>query len=123
MQLSTGVEDVTLSQLSPSPHTDFSGILPIVSPTGLLVALASWDCLSEARSYPAPGAATVDSEGRLRCGAAVGTRESDKARVAKLYEIGHVDAIILDSSQGDSTYQAGCDQKHECNAVSTGCLC
>jgi hypothetical protein len=43
---------------------------------------------------------TVDASGRLRCGAAVGTREEDKARVAALVQA-HVDAIILDSSQGE----------------------
>jgi hypothetical protein len=49
--------------------------------------------------------ATTDSSGRLRCGAAVGTREEDKERVAALVAQG-VDFIVLDSSQGDSTYQA-----------------
>ena len=34
----------------------------------------------------------------------MGTREEDKRRVAALAEAG-VDAVILDSSQGDSTYQ------------------
>lgn len=37
-------------------------------------------------------------------GAATGTREDDKERIARLVEAG-VDAVILDSSQGDSTYQ------------------
>jgi hypothetical protein len=37
-------------------------------------------------------------------GAATGTREGDKERIARLVEAG-VDAVILDSSQGDSTYQ------------------
>jgi IMP dehydrogenase len=36
--------------------------------------------------------------------AAAGTREGDKERIARLVEAG-VDAVILDSSQGDSTYQ------------------
>lgn len=47
---------------------------------------------------------TLDASGRLRCGAAVGTREEDKARVAELVQAG-VDAVILDSSQGASDYQ------------------
>jgi hypothetical protein len=46
----------------------------------------------------------VDAHGRLRCGAAVGTREEDKARVAALVEAG-VDVVILDSSQGASSFQ------------------
>lgn len=47
---------------------------------------------------------TVDNSGKLRCGAAVGTREEDKVRVAELVQAG-VDAVILDSSQGASDYQ------------------
>ena len=54
--------------------------------------------------YPSGSPASVDASGRLRCGAAVGTREEDKKRVAALVATG-VDAVILDSSQGDSTYQ------------------
>lgn len=36
----------------------------------------------------------------------MGTREEDKARLAQLVDAG-VDFCILDSSQGDSTFQAG----------------
>ena len=50
------------------------------------------------------GAPTLDKHGRLFCGAAIGTREGDKARAKALAAAG-LDAIILDSSQGDSTYQ------------------
>lgn len=81
------------------------GRVPIVNAGNDLVGLASRSLLRDARNYPAPGEPTLDSEGRLRIGAAIGTRPSDKDRVAKLYEVGRVDAIILDSSQGDSTYQ------------------
>jgi IMP dehydrogenase len=42
---------------------------------------------------------------QLLCGAAVGTRESDRARVAAL-AAEHVDVIVIDSAQGDSTFQA-----------------
>lgn len=40
----------------------------------------------------------------LLVGAAIGTREEDKQRIAELAEVG-VNAVILDSSQGDSVYQ------------------
>ena len=43
---------------------------------------------------------SLDSLGCLRVGAAVGTREEDKQRIAALADAG-VDAIILDSSQGE----------------------
>jgi IMP dehydrogenase len=46
----------------------------------------------------------IHAQGRLLCGAACGTRESDKERIAALAHAG-LDAVILDSSQGDSIYQ------------------
>ena len=42
--------------------------------------------------------------GRLMVGAAVGTRESDRERVQRLFEA-KVDVVIVDSSQGNSIYQ------------------
>ena len=58
--------------------------------------------LRKTRPFSAPSS---DGKGRLLVGASVGTRESDKARVKKLVEHGEVDVIVLDSSQGDSTFQ------------------
>lgn len=48
---------------------------------------------------------SVGPTGKLRVGAAVGTRDEDKQRCQRLHGEAGVDAIILDSSQGDSTYQ------------------
>mmetsp|Transcript_12214 Transcript_12214/g.26283 ORF Transcript_12214/g.26283 Transcript_12214/m.26283 type:complete len:502 (-) Transcript_12214:787-2292(-) len=78
----------------------------IVNSNNELVALATREYFKDARHYPAPGGPSFDSAGRLLCGAAVGTREGDKERVARLVEAG-VNAVILDSSQGDSTFQLG----------------
>lgn len=58
-----------------------------------------------AHRYPACGKSTTDEQGRLRCGAAVGTRDEDKQRLAALVDAG-IDFAVLDSSQGDSTFQA-----------------
>lgn len=68
------------------------------------VGLATRSAFIDERQLPPQGTPALDSQGRLRVGAATGTREGDKERIARLVEAG-VDAVILDSSQGDSTYQ------------------
>ncbi len=74
------------------------------------MSLATRGWFKDARSFPAPGAPTLDAQGRLRCGAAVGTRDSDKERVKALHEQAGVDAVILDSSQvgGRAPYSVHC---------------
>ncbi|KAK9809215.1 hypothetical protein WJX72_011502 [[Myrmecia] bisecta] len=81
------------------------GKLPIVNSQGQLVALATRSLFKESRQYPKAGPPSTDSQGRLLVGAGVGTRDDDKRRVDALRESSNIDAIILDSSQGDSTYQ------------------
>lgn len=70
----------------------------------LQVGLATRRAFVDERQLPPRGAPSLDSKGRLLCGAATGTREGDKERIARLVEAG-IDAVILDSSQGDSSYQ------------------
>lgn len=48
--------------------------------------------------------ASKGEDKRLRVAAAVGTREKDKTRVELLQQVG-VDAIVVDSSQGNSVCQ------------------
>jgi len=48
--------------------------------------------------------ASKDKNGRLLAAAAVGTRQEDRARVSALVDAG-VNALVIDSSQGDSVYQ------------------
>lgn len=81
------------------------GKLPIVDGDGQLIGLATRDGFRDSVNYPASGPPSVAPDGRLLVGAAVGTRDTDKARVRALREAGHVDVIVLDSSQGDSTFQ------------------
>mmetsp|Transcript_13408 Transcript_13408/g.18327 ORF Transcript_13408/g.18327 Transcript_13408/m.18327 type:complete len:509 (+) Transcript_13408:41-1567(+) len=81
------------------------GKIPVTSPSNEVLALCTWSQLVEVSGLPSPGGApSMDAQGRLLVGAAVGTREGDRERVAKLVEAG-LDAVILDSSQGDSSYQ------------------
>lgn len=47
---------------------------------------------------------SIGPDGKLLVGAAVGTRDEDKTRVTALHAAG-VNVIILDSSQGNSSYQ------------------
>jgi len=81
------------------------GKLPVVDAEGNLLALATRSMFKASRGAPATGAPSVAPDGRLLVGAAVGTRPQDKDRVKALREEGHVDVVVLDSSQGDSTYQ------------------
>ncbi|KAI3431760.1 hypothetical protein D9Q98_004802 [Chlorella vulgaris] len=81
------------------------GKLPIVGAGGELLALATRALFREDARMPFGGPASVAPDGRLLVGAAVGTRDADRERVAALRDVGHVDVVVLDSSQGDSTFQ------------------
>ncbi|KAK5581364.1 hypothetical protein RB653_001396 [Dictyostelium firmibasis] len=100
--LITGQQNCSLEEANSILKSCKKGKLPIVNDKGELVALASRDDLVKNRDFPM---ATKDHENKkLLVGAALGTRETDKERLAALSEAG-VDVVILDSSQGDSTYQ------------------
>lgn len=78
--------------LRAAPHS----FLPVVREDGSLVGAKF--------KHPTAGEPSLGADGRILVGAAVGTREADKGRVGELVKAG-VNAIILDSSQGDSVYQ------------------
>jgi IMP dehydrogenase len=94
-------EGTSLSQANEMLRVSKKGKLPIVTKTGHLVALVSRSDLKKHAEYPK---ATKDARGRLVCAAAIGTRLTDRDRVKALVAAG-VDAIVVDSSQGDSTFQ------------------
>jgi IMP dehydrogenase len=99
--LVVGHDGCTLEQANEILRKTKKGKLPIVNEHGDIVSLASRDDLRKNRDFPD---ATKGADKRLLVGAAVGTREPDRKRVAALVEVG-VDLVIIDSSQGDSIYQ------------------
>lgn len=78
------------------------GKLPVVSKANRLVALMSRKDLHKNAEHP--NATKDDKTKSLMVAAAVGTRPGDKDRVHALVAAG-VDAIVVDSSQGDSLFQ------------------
>ena len=64
------------------------------------VRLATKAGFLEEQRAPRRAACSADGGGRLLVGAAVGTRDDDRARVDALRAADALDAVILDSSQG-----------------------
>mmetsp|Transcript_4482 Transcript_4482/g.9715 ORF Transcript_4482/g.9715 Transcript_4482/m.9715 type:complete len:526 (-) Transcript_4482:75-1652(-) len=100
-ELVTAAEGVDLVSANATLKDSKKGKLPILNKEGQLTAIIARKDLMKNAEYPL---ATKDEKKRLRVAAAIGTRPQDKDRVKLLYEAG-VDAIVIDSSQGDSTFQ------------------
>jgi IMP dehydrogenase len=81
--------------------TSKKSLLPITNDQSQLVALISRKDIQSNKIFPL---ASKGKDMHLLVGAAIGTRNEDKSRLAALAEAG-VDVIVIDSSQGDSTYQ------------------
>ncbi|KAJ3707145.1 hypothetical protein LUZ61_010850 [Rhynchospora tenuis] len=77
---------------------------PLVSGDGEIIDLVTTKDVERIRSYPKLGNPSVGSDGKFMVGAAIGTREEDKERLKSLVKEG-INAVVVDSSQGNSTYQ------------------
>jgi len=98
----TAEEGIDLEEANKILQASKKGKLPILSKGKLLVAMIARTDLKKNANFPN---ATKDPGNKcLLVAAAIGTRPGDKQRVQALAAAG-VDAIIIDSSQGDSVYQ------------------
>lgn len=100
--LVTAEDGIELAAANEMLQSSKKGKLPIISKGGILVALVARTDLMKNAEFPH---ATKDPKTKkLRVAAAIGTRPVDKDRVKALAAAG-CDAVIIDSSQGDSVFQ------------------
>lgn len=77
---------------------------PLVSDDGEIIDLITAKDVERIRSYPKLGKPSLGADGKFVVAASIGTREDDKRRLEQLVRAG-ANAIVIDSSQGNSIYQ------------------
>eukprot|EP00127_Corallochytrium_limacisporum_P001366 Clim_evm5s54 gene=Clim_evmTU5s54 len=99
--LVVGTQDMNLEDANRVVKDSKKSKLPIVNEQDELVALISRTDIKKNETFPL---ASKDPHHQLIAAAAVGTREHDRQRFRALVDAG-VDCIVIDSSQGNSSYQ------------------